>query len=85
MNIMRMRIGLEQYLNRIYSLIFSRRDVYVEELLLTDKRRIDEGIVRVQLRFWDESLREIRENLIVEQGMIIKDQYSYHYSASCQF
>jgi len=58
--------------------------VYVEELLLTDKRRIDEGIVRVQLRFWDESLLEIREDLIVEQGIVIKDQYCYHYQRDNQ-
>ena len=84
MNIMRMRIRLEQYLNRIYSLIFSRQDVYVEELLLTGKHRIDEGIVRVQLRFWDESLLEIREDLIVEQEIIIKYRYTYHYQKGNQ-
>jgi hypothetical protein len=38
---------------------------------------INKGIVRVQLRFWDESLLEIREDLVVEQGMVIKDQYNY--------
>ena len=81
---MRARIRLEQYLNRIYSLIFSRRDVNVEELLITSKSQADAGVVRVQLRFWDESLLEIREDLIIEQGMIIKDQYSYHYQKGNQ-
>jgi len=75
---------LEQYLNRIHSLIFSRRDVNVEELLITSQSQSEEGIVRVQLRFWDESLLEIREDLIVEQGMVIKDQYSYHYQKDNQ-
>jgi len=79
-----MRIRLEQYLNRIHSLIFSRRDVNVEELLITSQSQSEEGIVRVQLRFWDESLLEIREDLIVEQGMVIKDQYSYHYQKDNQ-
>ena len=79
-----MQIRLEQYLNRIYSLIFSRRDVHIEELLITSKLMIDEGIVRVQLRFWDESLLEIREDLIVVQGMITKRRYSYHYQKGNQ-
>jgi len=70
---------LEQYLNRIYSLIFSRRDANVEELLIANQSQVDRGIVRVQLRFWDESLLEIRENLIVERRMIIKYRYTYHY------
>ena len=81
---MRMQIRLEQYLNRIYSLIFSRRDVNVEEFLITSKLRINEGTVRIQLRFWDESLLEIREDLIIGQRTIIKDQYSYHYQKGNQ-
>jgi len=79
-----MQIRLEQYLNRIYSLIFSRRDVHIEELLITSQSQSDEGIVRVQLRFWDESLLEIREDLIIDQRMIIKNQYSYHYQKGNQ-
>ena len=84
MNTMRMRIRLEQYLNRIFSLIFSRQDANVEELLLTDKHRIDEGIIRAQLRFWDESILEIREDLIVQQEIIIKYRYTYHYQKGNQ-
>jgi hypothetical protein len=42
---MRTQIRLEQYLNRIYSLIFSRRDVNVEELLIANQSQIDDGEV----------------------------------------
>jgi len=58
--------------------------VNVEEFLITSKLRINEGTVRIQLRFWDESLLEIREDLIIGQRTIIKDQYSYHYQKGNQ-
>jgi len=73
--------NLSRYLDRLYATIHSRHEVLVEEFELFDQSavagRTSELFMR--LRFWDESLLQVEEALVVQALTIIKTRYSYHY------
>ncbi len=76
--------NLSRYLDRLYATIHSRHEVVVEEFELFDQSatagRTNELFMR--LRFWDDSLLQIEEALVVREFAIIKVRYNYHYQRS---
>lgn len=79
-----MNPNLSRYLDRIYATIHSRRDTTVEAFELLDQSltagRTSELTIR--LRFWDGSLLQVTEALVVQAYAIVKARYSYHYQAA---
>jgi hypothetical protein len=73
--------NLGRYLDRLYATSHSRRDAVVEAFELFDRSatagRTSEFYVK--LRFWDGSLLQAEEALVVQAYAIIKTRYSYHY------
>ena len=76
--------NLSRYLDRLYATIQSRRETTVEAFELLDRSvtagRTSELFVR--LRFWDGSLLQAEEALVVQAYAIVKVRYSYHYQAA---
>jgi hypothetical protein len=72
---------LSRYLDRLYATIHSRHEIVVEEFELFDQSavagRTSELFVR--LRFWDGSLLQVEEALVVQAFTIIKTRGNYHY------
>jgi hypothetical protein len=69
---------LKRYLHRIYDTIVSRGYVEVERLdfdELTDRQ----GIVEGRLRFYDGSLLDFDEVVLLRDEQIVKLRYAYHY------
>jgi len=64
-----MKSPLESYLNRIYDTLHSRRDIEVEVFQIHDRSLTPtsnpESRVVIRARFWDGSLLDIREALVV--------------------
>jgi hypothetical protein len=73
--------NLIRYLDRLYATIYSRHEIVVEEFEFFDRSavagRTSELFVR--LRFWDGSLLQVEEALVVQAFTIIKTRYNYHY------
>jgi hypothetical protein len=73
--------NLSRYLDRLYATIHSRHEIAVEEFELLDHSattgRTSELFIR--LRFWDGSLLQVEEALIVRAFAIVKVRYNYHY------
>ena len=73
--------NLGHYLDRLYATIHSRHEVVVEEFELFDQSatagRTSELFMR--LRFWDGSLLQVEEALVVRALAIVKVRYNYHY------
>lgn len=72
-------MDLPRYLTRVYSLATSRQDVEVEYLYADETIPGREGTVEGRLRFWDNSLLEFVETLVVHGFLIVKTDYAYHY------
>ena len=76
--------NLSRYLDRLYATIHSRHEIVVEEFELFDQSavagRTSELFVR--LRFWDGSLLQVEEALVVQAFTIIKTRYNYHYQCA---
>lgn len=75
-------MNLHRYLTRVYSLAASRKDVEVERLYADETIPGREGTVEGRLRFWDDSLLEFVETLVVRGFLIVKTDYTYHYQDS---
>ena len=75
---------LHHYLARLHDTIRSRQEIIVELLEIYD--RSDQAGKSSEfyalLRFYDDSQLQVTEKLIVEQFVIFKSRYSYHYQAS---
>jgi hypothetical protein len=73
--------NLSRYLDRLYATIHSRSEIVVEEFELFDQSatagRTSELFMR--LRFWDGSLLQVEEALVVRAFAIVKVRYNYHY------
>jgi hypothetical protein len=73
--------NLSRYLDRLYATIHSRHEIVVEEFELFDQSAIAgrTSELCVRLRFWDGSLLQVEEALVVQAFSIIKTRYNYHY------
>ncbi len=69
---------LNNYLHRLYDTIHSRRYIEVEEFV-SDSRSNRRGSVTGLLKFYDGSLLDFGEVLIVRNRQIVKLRYRYHY------
>lgn len=72
-------MDLHRYLTRVYSLITSRQEIDVERLFADETIPGREGTFEGRLRFWDGSLLELIETLVVRGFVVVKIDYSYHY------
>ena len=69
---------LNTYLHRLYDSINSRGYIQVEQLLF-DNRSNQRGSIRGRLRFYDNSLLDFGEVLVIRNRQIVKLRYAYHY------
>jgi len=75
-------MDLHRYLIRVYSLVTSRQDIDVERIYTDETIPGREGTFEGRLRFWDGSLLEFVETLVVRGFLIVKTDYAYHYQDS---
>lgn len=69
---------LNAYLHRLYDSINSRGYIQVEQLVF-DNRSNQRGSIRGRLHFYDNSLLDFGEVLVVRSRQVIKLRYAYHY------
>jgi hypothetical protein len=73
--------SLSRYLDRLYATIHSRQEIEIEEFEISGQfamaGRTSELFIR--LRFWDDSLLQVEEALVVKAFAIVKVRYIYHY------
>jgi hypothetical protein len=69
---------LKRYLHRLYDTIVSRRYLEVEHLTI-DMLSAEQGIIEGRLLFFDSSLLEFDETVLVRHEVIQKLRYAYHY------
>ena len=72
---------LDVYLARIYDIVHSRRGVTVEAYNSRGSSNEHSAAVRARLRYWDDSMLQLTENLIEEDVQLRKEEYVYHYQA----
>ena len=70
---------LRQHLNLVFDMIASRHDLVVERLVTEETIANLQGIVEGRLRFWDGSLLEFVEVLVMRGVILNKVDYAYHY------
>ena len=75
-----MRLG--QHLERLRDTIYSRREIHVEHLCITEALPDRLGAVEGRLRFHDGSLLEFNETIIERGIVLVKTDYVYHYQRS---
>ncbi len=75
-------MDLHHYLNGLYSLIKSRQEIDAEHLFVDETVPRREGVIEGRLRFWDGSLLEFVEILVVRGFIVVKTDYTYHYQDS---
>ncbi len=75
---------LHRYLSRLHDTILSRQEIKIEALEIFDRSDIvnQSSEFYARLRFPDDSTLEIVEKLLVEQLVIRKTRYVYHYQTS---
>ena len=72
---------LQRYLNKLYAIIESRREIEVERLFIDESVPGQDGMIEGRLRFWDGSLLEFVEILTTQDLVLIKTDYTYHYQS----
>ena len=69
---------LDRHINRYLDTIYSRRGLTIERLEWNI--RPNSGFITARLRFWDNSLLEFDETLMLELDMILKKiSFAFHY------
>jgi hypothetical protein len=73
--------NLSRYLDRLCATIHSRHEVIVEQFEFFDQSATTERTseLTIRLRFWDDSVLEAYEALIVRGFALAKVRYRYHY------
>lgn len=69
---------LQSYLLRLYDTIISRGDIVVEFLAFDDQAQ-RQGFIEGKLRFFDGSLLDFDEVIVLRSRKIVKLRYAYHY------
>lgn len=69
---------LKSYLQRLYDTIISRGDIVVEFLAFDDQAQ-RQGFIEGKLRFFDGSLLDFDEAIVLRNRKIVKLRYAYHY------
>jgi len=72
---------LYRYLARLQDTILSRREIEIEEMEIIDRsdQMGQSSEFYARLRFYDGSLLEFVEKLVVERYTLVKSRYAYHY------
>lgn len=72
-------MNLKRYLAFVQNLLYSRRDLTVEDLFIEEIEPEQTGLIEARLRYWDDSLLKIVEQLAVQGAVLTKTRYVYHY------
>ena len=72
-------MNLKRYLAFAQDLLYSRRDLTVEDLFIEESDPEQAGLVEARLRYWDHSLLKIVEQLESRGAVLTKVRYAYHY------
>ncbi|CUS04088.2 conserved protein of unknown function [Candidatus Promineifilum breve] len=70
---------LRHHLNLVFDILTSRQDLTVERLATEETIAHAEGIVEGRVRFWDGSMLEFVEVLVMRGLILTKIEYAYHY------
>lgn len=70
---------LHRYLTRLHTIIDSRHEIEIEYLHIDETIPGREAIIEGRLRFWDQSLLEFAEVLVIRGLILVKTDYTYHY------
>ena len=74
-------VRVEAYLNRVYDMLHSRRDLEIAAFSIVRFPTEQSVVMEGRLRFWDGSLLRFYES-VVERGLsLIKSEYVYHYQS----
>ncbi len=74
---------LYHYFSRLEDTLLSRQEIEIQEISIEqDKPDNDQGEFRANINFYDRSSLKAFERVSLEDGEIIKDDYSYHYQKS---
>ena len=72
---------LKNYLYRLYDTIISRGNIELELLIFDDQSK-QRGSIEGRLRFYNGSLLEFDEVVLLRDEQIVKLRYAYHYQSS---
>jgi hypothetical protein len=72
---------LKSYLYRLYDTIISRGNIELELLIFDDQSK-QRGSIEGRLRFYNSSLLEFDEVVLLRDEQIVKLRYAYHYQSS---
>ncbi len=70
---------LKQYLALVENLLFTRRELIVEELEIREIEPDQTARIRGRLAYWDGSILHFSEVLAMRGLALAKTRYSYHY------
>lgn len=74
---------LYHYFARLEDTLQSRQEMEIQEISIDqDKPDNDQGEFQAKIQFYDQSSLKAFERVSLEDGTIIKDDYSYHYQKS---
>lgn len=69
---------VNRHLQRLYNTIHSRGYIQIDQLVFNNLSN-QQGTIRGQLRFFDGSILDFGEVVILQNRQIVKLRYSYHY------
>ncbi|GIK57514.1 MAG: hypothetical protein BroJett015_31770 [Chloroflexota bacterium] len=69
---------INSYLCRLYDTVISRGYIEVEQLVI-DSRSTQRGAIRGRAKFYDGSILEFGEVIILRNRQVVKLRYAYHY------
>lgn len=73
---------LSVYCDFVYDLVNSRRDIYVDWFNIRVLKGRSKALIEGRVRFWDDSLLRVEEE-VVERGIVsIVISYAYHYQSA---
>ena len=73
---------VNRYLNRLYDTVVSRGYIEIEYLVFVVSQSNQHGRIRGRLNFYDGSVLDFGEVILLRNGQIEKSRYGYHYQSS---
>lgn len=74
---------LTKYLHRLYDTINSRGDLKIE-VLSYKKYSNRRGSIKGRIKFYNDSILEFSEQVVLRRGVIEKLRYTYHYQTKAE-
>lgn len=72
-------MNLKRYLAFVEDVLYARKDITIQSLLIEEIEPEAAAIVEGRLRYWDGSLFKFVEHLVRHSAVLTKTRYAYHY------